>query len=324
MGLTIGIDVGGTKIAAGVVDANGTIGARTHRDTPADSVDATAEAIIDAAAELIAAHDDVEAVGIGAAGFVSSDRSTVLFAPNLAWRDEPLGARVGEKLKIPVVVENDANAAAWGEFAFGAAREAEHMVCVTVGTGIGGGVVIDGQLLRGAHGVAAELGHMRVVPGGHRCGCGARGCWEQYASGRALVREGRAQAESGSLSAAQMLSVCGITDPAELTGPMITEAAAAGDPCAVELLEDLGRWLGEGLASIATLFDPTTVVIGGGVSAAKELLMKSAQVAFEKNLPAKANRPHPTFGLAQLGNDAGLIGAADLARRPVPALGPVE
>ncbi|MFK4085906.1 ROK family glucokinase [Kribbella sp. NPDC020789] len=324
MGLTIGIDVGGTKIAAGVVDADGVIGARTHRDTPADSTDATAAAIIDAAAELIAAHPDVEAVGIGAAGFVSSDRSTVLFAPNLAWRDEPLGARVAEKLKVPVVVENDANAAAWGEFAFGAAREAEHMVCITVGTGIGGGVVIDGQLLRGAHGVAAELGHMRVVPGGHRCGCGARGCWEQYASGRALVREGRAQAESGSLAAAQMLSVCGITDPAELTGPMITEAAAAGDPCAVELLEDLGRWLGEGLASIATLFDPTTVVIGGGVSAAKELLMKSAQVAFEKNLPAKANRPHPSFGLAQLGNDAGLIGAADLARRPAPALGPVE
>ena len=188
------------------------------------------------------------------------------------------------------------------------------MVCMTVGTGIGGGVVIDGELLRGAHGVAAELGHMRVVPGGHRCGCGARGCWEQYASGRALVREGRAQAESGSLAAAQMLSVCGITDPAELTGPMITEAAAGGDPCAVELLDDLGRWLGEGLASIATLFDPSTIVIGGGVSAAKELLLKSAQVAFEKNLPAKANRPHPAFGLAELGNDAGLIGAADLAR----------
>ena len=317
MGLTIGIDVGGTKIAAGVVDEQGTIIARTHRDTPADSVDATAAAICDAAAELIASHD-VEAVGIGAAGFVSSDRSTVLFAPNLAWRDEPLGARVSAELKIPVVVENDANAAAWGEFAFGAAKDVEHMVCITVGTGIGGGVVIDGELLRGAHGVAAELGHMRVVPGGHRCGCGARGCWEQYASGRALVREGRAQAESGSLAAMQMLSVCGIKDPAELTGPMITEAAAAGDPCAVELLDDLGRWLGEGLASIATLFDPTTVVIGGGVSAAKDLLLKSAQIAFEKNLPAKANRPHPSFGLAELGNDAGLIGAADLARRPAP------
>ncbi len=195
-------------------------------------MDETAKAIFDAAAELIADHE-VEAVGIGAAGFVSSDRSTVLFAPNLAWRDEPLGARVAEALKVPVVVENDANAAAWGEFAFGAAKDVEHMVCVTVGTGIGGGVVIGGELLRGAHGVAAELGHMRVVPGGHRCGCGARGCWEQYASGRALVREGRAQAESGSLAAAQMLSVCGITDPAELTGPMITEAAAAGDPCAV-------------------------------------------------------------------------------------------
>ncbi|GAA1605799.1 ROK family glucokinase [Kribbella sancticallisti] len=319
MGLSIGIDVGGTKIAAGVVDADGTILARTHRDTPAESVDETAKAICAAAAELIADHE-VEAVGIGAAGFVSSDRSTVLFAPNLAWRDEPLGARVAEVLKVPVVVENDANAAAWGEFAFGAAKDVEHMVCVTVGTGIGGGVVIDGQLLRGAHGVAAELGHMRVVPGGHRCGCGARGCWEQYASGRALVREGRAQAESGSLAAAQMLSVCGITDPAELTGPMITAAAAEGDPCAVELLDDLGRWLGEGLASIATLFDPTTIVIGGGVSAAKELLLRSAQVAFEKNLPAKANRPHPGFGLAELGNDAGLIGAADVARRPIPTL----
>jgi glucokinase len=116
-----------------------------------------------------------------------------------------------------------------------------------------------------------------------------------------------------------MLSVCGISDPAELTGPMITKAAAAGDPCAVELLDDLGRWLGEGLASIATLFDPSTIVIGGGVSAAKELLLHSAQVAFEKNLPAKANRPHPAFGLAELGNDAGLIGAADLARKPAPA-----
>jgi glucokinase len=317
MGLTIGIDVGGTKIAAGVVDADGTIGARAHRDTPADSVDGIAAAICDAAAELMAGND-VEAVGIGAAGFVSSDRSTVLFAPNLAWRDEPLGARVAEKLQIPVVVENDANAAAWGEFAFGAAKDVEHMLCLTIGTGIGGGVVIAGELLRGAYGVAAELGHMRVVPGGHRCGCGARGCLEQYASGRALVREGRAQAEAGSLAAMQMLSVCGISDPAELTGPMITDAAAAGDPCAVELLEDLGRWLGEGLASLATMFDPTTIVIGGGVSAAKDLLMKSAQVAFERNLPAKANRPHPSFGLAELGNDAGLIGAADLARRPAP------
>jgi glucokinase len=302
-----------------VVGTDGKIGARTHRDTPANSVDDTAAAICDAAAELIAGHE-VEAVGIGAAGFVSSDRSTVLFAPNLAWRDEPLGARVSETLKIPVVVENDANAAAWGEFAFGAAKDVEHMVCITVGTGIGGGVVIDSQLLRGANGVAAELGHMRDVPGGHRCGCGSRGCLEQYASGTALVREGRARAESGSLAAAQMLSVCGITDPALLTGPMITEAAVQGDPCAVELLDDLGRWLGEGMASLATIFDPSLVVIGGGVSAAKDLIMKSAVQAFEKVLPAKANRPHAPFTLAELGNDAGLIGAADLARRPIPTL----
>jgi glucokinase len=313
MGLTIGIDVGGTKIAAGVVDTEGAIVARAIRDTPAQSVDDTADAICAAAAELTAAYP-VEAIGIGAAGYVSSDRSTVLFAPNLAWRDEPLGRRVSDKLGLPVFVENDANAAAWGEFVFGAAKHVEHMVCVTIGTGIGGGIVIDSQLLRGQHGVAAEIGHMRVVPGGHRCGCGARGCWEQYASGTALVREGRALADSGALAAAQMLNVCGITDPAQLTGPMITAAASSGDQCATELLEDLGGWLGEGLASIVTLFDPSEIVLGGGVSAAKDLLLAPAQRAFDRHLPARANRPHPTFGIAELGNDAGIIGAADLAR----------
>jgi glucokinase len=313
MGLTIGIDVGGTKIAAGAVDTEGAIVARAQRETPALSVDAIAEEICAAAAELIETHD-IEGVGIGAAGYVSSDRSTVLFAPNLAWRDEPLGERVADKLGLPVVVENDANAAAWAEFEYGAAKDVQHTVCVTLGTGIGGGVVIDGRLLRGAYGVGAELGHMRVVPGGHRCGCGARGCFEQYASGRALVREGRAQAESGVLGAMQMLSACGIADPADLTGPMITRAAQDGDPCARELLDDLGRWLGEGVASIVTLFDPSLVVIGGGVSAAGELVLAPARRAFDRHLPARANRPHPEFGLAQLGNEAGIIGAADLAR----------
>jgi glucokinase len=313
VGLSIGIDVGGTKIAAGVVDESGTIVARAHRDTPATSADEIATAICDAAAELIGSHD-VDAVGIGAAGYVSADRGTVLFAPNLAWRDEPLGKRVAGGLGLPVVVENDANAAAWAEFAHGAAKHVDDMVCVTVGTGIGGGIVIGGALLRGAHGVAAEIGHLRVVPGGHRCGCGARGCWEQYASGTALVREARALAESGALAAVQMLSVCGVSDPAQLTGPMITEAAADGDTCALELLDDLGRWLGEGLASVATLFDPSLIVVGGGVSAAGELLLEPARKAFDRTLPARANRPHPQFAIAQLGNDAGIIGAADLAR----------
>ena len=190
MALAVGIDVGGTKIAGGVVDEKGNILATARRESPATDTDAIEQDIEDLVIGLRADHQ-VTAVGVGAAGFVDARRSIVLFAPNLAWRDEPLRSDLENRLGLPVVIENDANAAAWGEFTYGAAEDVQDSLLVTVGTGVGGGIVLNGELYRGAFGVAAEIGHMRVVPGGRLCGCGNRGCWEQYASGTALVRDTR-------------------------------------------------------------------------------------------------------------------------------------
>jgi glucokinase len=317
--LTVGVDIGGTKIAAGVVDARGRVLARTRRETPARDVGAIASAVVDAVGELRREHD-VAAVGVAAAGFVDASRSVVTFAPNLAWRDEPVRADLEGALGLPVVVENDANAAAWGEFAHGTGRSAsspEHevhdMVLLTIGTGLGGGIVIGDRLLRGASGFAGELGHVRVVPDGHPCGCGNRGCWEQYASGRALVREARAMASTGSPLAAHLLELAG-DDPQAIQGPTVTRAALEGDTAAVELLADLGRWIGEGAASVVAALDPALVVVGGGVSEAGDLLLQPARTAFARQLTARGHRPTIPVELATLGNDAGMIGVADLAR----------
>jgi glucokinase len=197
MSATIGVDIGGTKIAFGVVTPDGDVVARTRRETTPSRPDEIVGAVSDGIAELRLAHD-VVAVGVAAAGYIDSARSTVMFAPNLAWRDNPIKAQVEQHVDLPVVIENDANAAAWGEFQFGAARAFDDMLMLTVGTGLGGGLVIGRRLVRGAHGVAAEFGHARAVPDGHRCGCGNRGCWEQYISGTALTREAREMAASGS------------------------------------------------------------------------------------------------------------------------------
>lgn len=310
MSLTIGVDVGGTKIAAGIVDEKGVIGPRARRDTPSQDPAAIVDTIIEVTLEL-AAMQHVDAVGVGSAGFVDSARSRVLFAPNLAWRDVPVRDRVATATGLPAVVENDANAAAWGEFRFGAAEDVDDMVLLTIGTGVGGGLVLGGEIYRGAHGVAAEIGHMRVVPDGHLCGCGLRGCLEAYASGTALVREARAAADLP--SAERLLSMAG-GDPQGITGPMVTAAAAAGDELAIVLINQLARWLGEAMGSFTALFDPAVFVIGGGVSAAGDLLLGPAEEALRKQITGGGHRPEPEIRLAMLGNDAGVIGAADLAR----------
>ncbi len=310
--LTIGVDIGGTKVAAGVVDERGTIVATTHQDTPADNVSRIEDAIA-AAVEGFASKYDVEAVGIGAAGFIDAQRATVMFSPHLAWRDEPLKASLERRLRLPVVVENDANAAAWAEVRFGAGRDADHVVTLTLGTGIGGGIVTNGQLMRGQFGAASELGHVTVVPDGRPCECGLRGCWEEYASGRALEREARELARVSPAMAGELLRLAG-GRAEDITGRMVTQAAAAGDLAGLQCFEVIGTWLGRGLAGLAAILDPGLFIVGGGVSAAGEVLRAPASVAFREHLTGSGHRPMADLRIAELGPEAGLVGAADLAR----------
>ena len=312
MNLAIGIDIGGTKVAGGLVDPTGRILARARRLTPSRDALAVERTIVEVVEELRVGHQ-VVGIGIGAAGFVDADRSRVLFAPHLAWRNEPLRDSIAGAVGLPVIVENDANAAAWAEWRFGAARGEPRLVCVTLGTGIGGGIVNDGVVQRGRWGMAGEFGHMVVVPDGRRCECGNRGCLEQYASGNVLGREARELAAAGSPVTIPLVERVGGNLDA-LVGPLITEAARDGDPAAIELFEDVGRWLGIGLANLAAALDPGTFVIGGGVSAAGELLLRPARESFRRTLTGRGFRPEPRIVQAALGPEAGLVGAADLAR----------
>ncbi len=310
----IGVDIGGTKIAAGVVDDDGRIIAKTKRKSVGLSVDDLDAAVVDACRELAEAYP-VGAIGLAAPGFIGADQATVRFTPNLPWRDHPLRGRVlaGLGIDVPVVVENDANAAGWAEFRFGVGRDVQDMLLLTVGTGLGGAVISAGRLILGAWGVAAEVGHMRVVPDGQLCGCGQNGCWEQYASGSALVREARVVAATDPTRAAAILQLAD-GDRDRIKGPYVTKAAIAGDPLAIELLAEVGRWVGEGSATVAALLDPEMVVVGGGVAAAGDLLLTPAREAFGTHLSARGYRPEARIELAAMGNEAGIVGAADLAR----------
>ncbi|GAA3118409.1 ROK family glucokinase [Streptosporangium carneum] len=312
MALTIGVDIGGTKIAAGVVDEDGRIVEHLLRPTPAKDPEQVAKTIGEAVGEL-AKGREIEAVGLGAAGFVDETRAVVRFAPNLAWREEPLQKKVSDLLGLPVVVENDANAMAWGEARFGAGRGESHLVCVTVGTGIGGGIVFDGSLYRGRWGMGAELGHMQVVPEGRLCGCGNLGCWEQYASGNALVTEAREIAEADPGRAAKLLEIAGGT-PEQIEGREVTEAARQGDSAALGAFSAMADWLAQGLCDLAAVLDPGCFVLGGGVSNAADLWIDQVRESFAANLTGKGHRPIPDIRLAELGASAGLVGAADLAR----------
>lgn len=310
--LTVGVDIGGTKVAAGLVDEQGTVLARVRRDTPSTSPAGVEDVVADCVTALCE-HGEPVAVGIGAAGFVDRTNGAVLFAPNLAWRDEPLREAMQRRLGLPVVVENDGNAAAWAEYRFGAGRGEDHLVLVTVGTGIGGGIVLDGRLYRGRWGIAAEFGHVTVVDGGRLCGCGQRGCWEQYCSGRALVDRARHVADVLPADAAALLHRGG-GRPEGITARDVTAAAQDGDPVAADCLARTATWLGRGLADLAAVLDPGRFVVGGGVAEAGELLLAPARAAYAERLTGGRFRPHAEIVPAGLGNEAGLVGAADLAR----------
>jgi glucokinase len=312
--LTVGVDIGGTKVAAGVVTVDGTVLDQVRRETPGRTSAAAVveDTIVEAVLDLAERHE-IHAVGIGAAGFIDATRSHVLFSPHLSWRNEPLREAISSRLRLPVVVENDANAALWAEWRFGAARDTSHVVGVNLGTGIGGAMVLGGALQRGRYGMAGEFGHMQVVPDGRRCECGNRGCWEQYASGNALVREARELAAAGSPVAHPILDAAA-GDVEAITGPLVTDLARAGDPAARELMADVGGWLGVGIANLVAALDPERVVVGGGLSEAGDLLLAPAREAFQRSLTGRAFRPTAQVVAADLGNNAGLVGAADLSR----------
>lgn len=326
----IGVDVGGTKVVAGLIDADGRVACDRIAPTPHRSTEASVveDVIADTVSALVAAAQadgidpDIDyarlPVGVGAAGWVDSARSTVRFAPHLNWRDEPLADRLQQRLGMAVTIENDANAAAWAEYRFGAGHGESRLLMLTLGTGIGGGMVFDGALERGRHGMAGEFGHMTVVPGGRFCECGNSGCWEQYASGPALRREAAASLKVGGPQSAPMRAAMR-ANGGEVTGEMVTTLAAAGDLVAIEVMTAVGGWLGRGLANLVAAIDPGLIVIGGGVSAAGEVLFGPTRQALASSLSGRGHRPVPLVVEASLGPSAGMIGAADLARHNVPS-----
>ena len=311
--LAIGVDIGGTKVLGGVVDLNGSILRTFREDTPRDGGDALNQVIASVVTELQTTHK-TEYIGISAAGLVSSDRQTMLGAPNIKdWDGVNIAKALNKICGINSIVENDANSAAWAERVYGAGKGLENVIMVTVGTGIGGAAIVNGRPLRGANGTGAEFGHMRVVPDGELCGCGVRGCFEQYASGTALMRQTKAAIAKNPDGAKDLLAR-GDGTITGLVGSHITDAARAGDKLAIGLLADSGDWLGAGIATLAMLFDPSIVVIGGGVIDAGELLLEPARKAMMREMPFVGKHPVPEIVAAKLGNDAGIVGAADLAR----------
>ncbi|TPW73793.1 ROK family protein [Schumannella sp. 10F1B-5-1] len=307
----IGIDIGGTKIAGAVVTELGEIVEEARRPSPADDPDAMVDTVVEMISDLASRHE-VSGAGVAAAGFIDAAQSTVYYAPNIAWRNEPLRARIEERLPgLDITVDNDANAAGWAEFRFGAGRIYSDMTMLTIGTGVGGAVVVGDRLLRGGFGTGGEIGHLRVVPGGLPCGCGARGCIEQYGSGRALLRMAGEIADAGGIGRplAEAREKAG-----KLDGGIVGGLIAEGDPGAVAALRELGGWLGQACASIGAVLDPQIFVFGGGVAVAGDLLLDPVREAYLAHLPARGYHPEPEFLVAELVNDAGVVGAADLAR----------
>lgn len=319
MTLAVGVDIGGTKVAAGVVDTGtGTIVDRLRRPTPAHDGEAMATAVIEVVLELASRHR-VTAVGLGVPGFVNRTRDEILTAPNLALPARPLAALVREATGLPTSLENDANAATWAEFRFGSAAAYDDILMITAGTGIGGGAVFDGRLHRGAAGTALEVGHLRVVPDGLPCGCGNRGCWESYGSGSAMTNRARALVASRVPGSEPLAALAG-GSPAALTGGMVTEAALVGDPVARQLLAETGSWLGAGIASLVAVLDPAAIVVGGGLADAGALVFGPLCDSYGDLVSSRGASAAPPVLAAALGNDAGMVGVADLAAREALAL----
>lgn len=307
--VAIGIDVGGTGTKAGLVTATGEVIERFEH--PTDPTAGTKGTVAIAGEALAWARDkglDVAAAGVGAAGFIEFATGTVTFSPNLTYDDPKLGDALRGTLSVPVAVDNDANAAAWGERSFGSARGADDLVVLTIGTGIGSGIVVGGRLLRGSTGTGAEAGHTVVAAGGPRCQCGLRGCLEQMASGQAIERMAReaTQEDPGS----RILELAGA--PELIMGEDVARAAREMDETARSVLKNAGRFLGIGLSNMANLFDPEAVVLAGSVVEAGEAYLGPARDTIAEMTSAQRRRPL-RVDVSELGNDIGIVGAAALA-----------
>jgi glucokinase len=310
----VGIDIGGTKIAGALVDDSGAILKELRVPSPIDDSNQMIEAI-STVIDQLTAGSQVVGVGVAAAGFLSADREIMYLAPNIAaWRNEPLKSRIESKTSFPVLLENDANAAGWAEFRFGAGKDVQSMVMLTIGTGVGGAIISDGKLLKGGFGIGGELGHVLSVPEGRVCGCGLKGCLETYASGTALLSAARKLAASDGATG-QRLKELAATE-GELSGEMVYQAIMEDDAGANGLITEVGHYLGVAIGSVfVPVLDPEIVVIGGGVSAVGDKLMNPIRQSFQNSIPAKGYRPELKVVKATFLNQAGLIGAADLARQ---------
>jgi len=313
--LVVGVDLGGTKIGAGLVDGEGHIIASDYRQTlAAEGPDAVIGRMLEAAGEVMARagarRPDVAAVGIGSPGPLDIETGVVLTSPNLpGWDCVPLRQRIEDGLGITTFLDNDANAAALGEHRFGAGRGVDHMIYVTVSTGIGGGLILDGALYHGVAGMAGEVGHQTIAPDGPRCGCGNRGCVEALASGTAIAHEARASVARG---APTLIAELAEGSPERITAKLVAEAAGQGDEEAHRILTEAMESLGIGIANLVNLFNPQLIIIGGGLANIGPLLFEPVRRAIDRRAfpaPARAVRVVP----AELNDDVGVLGAAAVA-----------
>lgn len=312
----VGVDLGGTKIAVALVSEEGrALHSLVVPTRPEEGVDAVLERMAESVELVLSAGgvrgEEVAGVGIGAPGSLDPETGRVIFSPNLGWKDVPLREAMRRRLgQTTVVLENDANAAAWGEYCFGAGRGTRNFVYVTISTGIGGGIILDGRLYRGAGGSAGEVGHMTILAGGPRCSCGSDGCWEALASGTAIARRAREALALGEESALGELYRRGEL----ITAAQVAQAAERGDRLAQRILAETWFFVGVGLANLANLFDPERIALGGGVAQVGEpLLARARELVRLRALAGPAREVEVT--LAALKGEAGVLGAAALALR---------
>ena len=302
---TIGVDLGGTKMLVGVVDSERKVHHESREASRGMGEEEIVRALIEELEEARSARPDVLAAGLGIPATIDHAKGAAINAVNLEITDVPLREIIEKRIGLPIFVDNDANVAALAEFLYGAGRGATNLVMLTIGTGIGGGLVLNRELYRGTVGAGAELGHIVVDENGPPCQgtCPNHGCVETFASGTALAREGRIAARSHPDSA--------LAKEKEITGRTVTEAALAGDRAARDVVATAGRHLGVALSSLANAFEPDLIVIGGGVSAVGDLLLDPAREELRSRALPPMNETR--VEVAKLGGDAGMIGAAAMA-----------